>query len=377
VAWPPSPQPAPPAPPAPGRGLVVPIPALVAGVSGLLTLLFSFVRIFKSDGPGPDVGWSVWTTDFSPGLFGVGTWIPLLALAAGGIAVARALVPGAEGREVGGFTLLQLQLVCLAMAVLLWLGYAVSILASGGENLGGIGVDFGLGMFLLALGLAGVAAGTVLGLVESRRQAAGPNPATGPWPPPAGPGPGPGGPMAPQADPGQWPQPAAAPDPGAWPQPAAGPGQWHAPDPGPAPAWHQPGPPPGQASWPAPGPSPDPWAQEAAPGPWPSGATEAPAAWDQTVLHGQPGAAATWSAPPEPSAPRASDPGAPQPAPPQPVPEPGPLDPQPAPPLDPQPEPAPAPGGLHDPGTEVIPGPPPAPPADEAAERSPPPPPTA
>ncbi|WCO67450.1 hypothetical protein PO878_01795 [Iamia majanohamensis] len=352
MAWP---QPAQPAPAAKGAP---PIGPIVTAAAGVLTFLFSFVQIYKIDAFGEEVGWSVWTTDFAPGLFGVGTWIPLFALLAGALALLRAFGgAGMAERRLAGFSLLQVQLVALVFAVLLWLGYLVSILLSG-DLFGETDTQLGLGMLLLFLGLAGGVAGTVLDLLPAKTGAA---PAT--WP-------GQGAPQAPGTPQGQWPQPTPAPpsgqwqpgadqaDPGPWAQPTPAPpsGQWQAAPPADPGQWQQPAPPPAPGQWEQPAPPPPP-----VPGQWqPDPAAPAPGAADP-----QP-----WSPGP-----------APAPAPPGPQPEPGPLDPQPAP---PQPSPAPATGGgaLIDPGTQVIPGPPPAPPSDDPAAAdaptaAPPPPPPA
>ncbi len=305
MAWPQAPQPAPaPPPPGPGAGSSLDVGALVTAIGGVLTLLFSFVRIFKVDAFGGDVGWSVWTTQ--AGLFGLGTWIPFFALVAAALALGRGFL-GLGDKEIAGFEVVQLQLVATVFAVLVWLGYMVSILFSDG-------VTFGLGAFLLFVSLALVTGGTVFSLLGGKMPAAGgaaAGPAGGPpsgqWaPPPPAPGtpppfpqpdtsaygqPAPGAaPAPPPVDPAAWNQPApAAPAPPPPPPPPPGPGQWQ-PDPaGPAPV---------DPSWPAPQPSPQP-------------------------------------------------------------------SPQPAPPVDPG-EPASGGGGaLIDPGTQVIPGPPPAPPPDE------------
>lgn len=330
MAWPQSPQPAP-APPR-SSGSSLPLGPLVTAAAGFLTFIFSFVQIAKVDDF--DTGWSVWTMGFPPGLFGVGTLIPFFALVAAAIALARAVAKGLADTQVLGFSLLQLQLVATFFAVVLWLGYLISVLTAGG---GDFDVDFapGLGLLLLFLGLAGLVAGAVLSLMDQKRatttgMASAPDgPPSGQWGPPTGPPPHsapqpqpqqwpqPTPPPAPQPDPAQWQQPAAPPPPPQWQQPGApAPGQWQ-----PDPAGGQPQPPPQQQTWgPPPGPE-QAWQPPAAP----------------------------------------SDPYQPQPAPPGPVPEPGPLDPQPAPPTGPQP----AGGALIDPGTEVIPGPPPAPPAED------------
>ncbi|MGI8937139.1 MAG: hypothetical protein ACR2JF_02775 [Iamia sp.] len=290
----------------------------MTAAAGILTFPFSFVRIAKVDvGPfGSDLGWSVWTVNnVNPGLFGIGTFIPLFALVAGGAALAASFAKGMSSKSFGGFSLLQVQQVAAVMAFLLWFGYLVGIVLGD--------ADMGLGLFLLFLGTAGVLAGTVLTTLDARKAGA---PAVGP--PPA----------APPSDPGQWQQQqqqqqqqaAAQPDQGQWQQQQPDPGQWQQPAAQPDPGqWQQQSPPAGQ--W-----QPDPAA------PPPGSAPAGPQPWN---------------------------PPAPAPAPPGPQPEPGPLDPQPAP---PQPMPGPAPageqggGGLVDPGTQVIPGPPPAPPEPES-----------
>ncbi len=350
MAWPQAPQPAP-APTSPGAGAGLPLGALVTAGAAFLTFLFSFVQIVKADSDFVDIGWSVWTTQ--PGFFGVGTWIPLFALIAGAAALARSFVPTLADKQVAGFGLLQVQLATTAAAVLLWLGYMVSILLSDDTA-------FGLGAFLLFLGLAGVVAGTVLGVMDLKKGTtssirSSQGPPSGQWPAPGTPAPS-----------GQWPQPTPPP-PGAGAQPH----QW---SPGqPAPGGYPGTPAPGQyPGTPAPG-APAPGGYPGAPAP---GGPAAPGQWQPDPSAPPP---PSWNPPPGAgpqaswSAPAASDPGgpapypAPAPAPPGPSPEPGPLDPQPAPPIDPGPGPAPAPagggGGLFDPGTEVIPGPPPAPPA--------------
>lgn len=357
--------------PAPTNKAGPPIGAIVTAAAGFLTFVFSFVQIAKFDVGfgGGDVGWSVWTVDnVGPGLFGVGTYIPLFALIAAAAALAGAFAKGLAGKAIGGFTLGQIQLVAATFAFLLWLGYLVNVLL--GE------ADPGLGLLLLFIGTAGVLAGTVLTMLDARKAGVATAPAhpvagTAPsWPQPA-----------PQAEQPQWNQPAPQAEQPQWaapapPQPEQP--QWAAPAP-PQPQWNQPSAPQAaeQPQWAAPAPpQPEQWNQPAAPGQWqpdPSGgATAAPPAWENTVVHGQPGAPGAdpgqW---PQPVAsPTEPQPWQPAPAPPgpQPDPGPGPLDPQPAPPIGPQPEPAPAvdQGGLFDSGTQVIPGPPPAPPADEA-----------
>lgn len=321
MAWPQAPQPAPAATPASS----LPIGALVTAGAAVLTFLFSFVRIAKTEAFGFDAGWSVWTVDdVPPGLFGVGTYIPLLALVAGGAALAGSVVAGLRGRTFGGFTVLQVQEIAAGGAALLWLGYLIGIVLGDAE--------MGLGLFLLFLGVVGVGAGTVLTAMEAGKASTpGAAPSAGGWAQPSSP-------VPPAADPGTWQQPVADPASGSWQQPAA----------------------PASGSWPAP-PAPE-------SGSWQQPAP--PATWEQTVVHGQPAAPGGWQQP----GPQPSDPYAPQPGSPGPVPEPGPLDPQPAPPVDPQPEPAPAPGILSDPGTQVIPGPPPVPPADGGTGYPPPPP---
>lgn len=317
MAWPQAPQ------PSPTPATALPIGPIVTAAGGLLTFLFSFVQIMKADSDFSDVGLSVWTTD--PGFFGVGTWIPLFALLAAVVALARGFAKGLDQKEVGGFGLLQVQAAAALFAILLWLGYMVNILLADF-------VTFGLGAFLLFLGLAAVGAGTVLSVLDARKGttttiSASSGPPSGQWGAPTGPQPHsqpPGGqwpqptpppPPQHQPAPGQWPQPGAPvpPPPPGYPQAAAAPGQWQ-PDPAGAPSWP---PPPG-----------------------PEQAWQPPAASD-------PGGPAPYPAP--------------APAPPGPAPEPGPLDPQPAPPVDPGGPPG---GALIDPGTQVIPGPPPAPPSD-------------
>lgn len=305
MAWPQAPQPAP-APPTAGSSL--PVGPIVTAAGAFLTFLASFVRIYKVEAGGEDVGWSVWTTDFTPGLFGVGTLIPFFALVAGAIALARAFAKGIDTKQLGGFTALQLQVVAAAFAVILWFGFLVSIVLADG----GFAADIapGLGMLLLFITLAAVVAGTVLSVLGTRQgtgAASGPPPAQ--WGAPAGPAPH----SAPPAG-GQWPAPTPPPPPQPapqqqWPQPQPPPGQWQQPA---APAW-------------------DPNAP-AAPGQWQPGPGGAPAQQPWTPSPGGPEQA--WQPP---------APGAPEQQPPSPAP--------------------PAGGGLFDPGTEVIPGPPPAPPA--------------
>ncbi len=305
---------------APSTSSSPPLGAIVTAAAGILTFPFSFVRIAKVGvGPfGSDLGWSVWTVNnVNPGLFGIGTFIPLFALVAGGAALAASFAKGMSSKSFGGFSLLQVQQVAAVMAFLLWFGYLVGIVLGD--------ADMGLGLFLLFLGTAGVLAGTVLTTLDARKAGA---PAVGP--PPA----------APPSDPGQWQQQqqqqqqqaAAQPDQGQWQQQAAQP----------APAqWQQPAAQPDQGQW-----------QQQSP---PAGQ------WQPDPAAPPPGSA--------PAGPQPWNPPAPAPAPPGPQPEPGPLDPQPAP---PQPMPGPAPareqggGGLVDPGTPVIPGPPPAPPEPES-----------
>ncbi|HEX7132112.1 MAG TPA: hypothetical protein VF228_06020 [Iamia sp.] len=290
MAWPQAPQPAP-APPA-AAGSSLPLGPIVTAAGGFLTFLFSFVQIVKADSEFSDTGFSVWTTD--PGFFGIGTWIPLFALLAGAAALARGFVKGLDDKQVAGFGILQVQLASVAFALLLWLGYMVNILLSDF-------VTFGLGAFLLFLGLAAVVAGTVLSVLDQSKgtttgiSTSPGGPVSGQWQAPAGPQP-------PPQQQGQWPQPTPPPAP----QPA--PQQW------------QPQPPPGPA---VPPPPPQQWQQPAAPGQW------------------QPDPAG----PPPPPPPQQSwtPPPGPEQAPPPPAPG----------------------GGLHDPGTQVIPGPPPAPPPDE------------
>lgn len=304
MAWPQAPQPAPAPSQSPGSSL--PLGPLVTAVAGLLTFIFSFVQIVKTDSGFDDIGRSVWTTD--PGFFGIGTWIPVLGVVAAAAAAVGTFAKGLGAKQVGGFGLLQVQVVAVVFAVLLWLGYMVNILLSDF-------VTFGLGAFLLFIGLLGLVAGTGLSLLDQRRattaglRASPGGPPSGQWGPPSGPQPH----SAPQ------PTPPPQPDPAQWQQPAApAPGQWQ----------------------------PDP----AAPPPPPTWAPP-------------PGPAQAWQPPAAPS-----DPYQPQPGPPGPVPEPGPLDPQPAP---PGPQPGPPGGALVDPGTQVIPGPPPAPPADDPDDGGP------
>lgn len=341
MAWPQAPQPAPaPQPPA-GPKAALDVGALITAAGGVLTFLFSFVRIYKVEGFGDDVGWSVWTTDFVPGLFGVGTWIPFFALVAGALALARAFL-GLGDKEILGFKVIQLQLVAAAFAVIQWLGFVISILFSGSGPVG-TDVEFGLGTLLLFVGLALVAGGTVFSLMGGKMPAVG--------------GAAPGS--------GQWPAPTPPPAPGTpAPFPQPGPGSYGQPAPGAAPApppvdpasWNQP--PPGAPAPPPPPPAPDAqqWQQPSAAPPPP-----APGQWQPDPSGGAPVDPA-WPAPP--SGPSASGPAQPQPQPPGPTPEPGPQDPQPAPPVDPG-EPARGGGALIDPGTQVIPGPPPAPPREE------------
>lgn len=315
---PPSGYPGGPGQPASGGTVSLPVGALITGVAGILTLLFSFVRIFKVEAGSFDSGWSVWTTDFAPGLFGVGTWIPVLALAAGVLALVRGFVKGFDDKSIGGFTPLQLQLVAAVVPVLIWGGYLISILFSNSGSIAGGSPDFefGLGMLLLFIGLAGVLAGTVFDVVQTGL----PKPTAGV---PGAPGPG------------TWPgggDPAGG-------TPAPTPGTWTS-----APAQGTPAPPPAAGEW-----APQPQAPSApAPGEWsqPPAAPAAPTPGDWTQ---QPGAA---PAPPPPGdwtqQPQAAPAAPPQAAPPPAAP------------------PAAAPeggGALIDPGTQVIPGPPPAPPA--------------
>lgn len=401
MAWPQQAQPAPKA--------ALPLGAIVTAVAGFLTFIFSFVQIAKVDVGfgGGDIGWSVWTVDnVGPGLFGVGTYIPLFALIAAGVALAGAFTKGLAGKTVGGFTLGQIQLVAAVFAFLLWLGYLVNIVL--GE------ADPGLGLLLLFIGTAGVVGGTVLTMLDAKKAGV----ATAPAYPVAGAAPSwpQSGPQAeqpqwnqpgPQAEQPQWQQPGPQAEQSQWNQPAphADPAQWQQPGPQPEqPQWQQPAAPqqPEQPQWNQPAPAPPPeqphwqqpaapeqpqwqqpaapqqpeqWNQTLAPGQWqpdPSDVTSAsPPAWDQTIVGGQPGAPGAdpgqWQQPV--ASPTEPQPWQPAPAPPgpQPDPGPGPLDPQPAPPVDPQPEPAPAVDRnvLFDSGTQVIPGPPPAPPADE------------
>ena len=226
MAWPQAPAPQP-APPSGGAG-AVPIPAILTAVGGVLTFLFSFVRIVRVDESVVDTGWSVWTTDFTPGLFGVGTWIPFFALVAAGIAVARIAVKGLDDKEILGFRPAQLQLVAVVFAVLIWLGYVISILFAGGGLFNSVDFKFGLGIVLLFLGLLLTAAGTVMGLLApSAAAAVGAGTSGSVWG--AAPTPPPPGEWQPPADPGaaaqaQWEQPAPG---------TAETGQWQPPpDPG-------------------------------------------------------------------------------------------------------------------------------------------------
>jgi len=305
----------------------------------VLTFLFSFVRIYKVDERGFDAGWSVWTTDFAPGLFGVGTLIPFLALVAGAAALARAFVPGLDRKEVGGFSLLQVQVVAALFAVVLWLGYLISIVFAGS---GQLGTDFklGLGMLLLFLGLAGVVAGTVVSMAEDRKAGAGPSPATG-YAPPSGTWAAAVAPPATEQP--QWQQPAPEQQQPQWQQPApeAQQPQWQQPAPAPdQPQWQQPAPAPEQPQWQQPATAPEQQPQWQQPAPdqpqWQQPATEQP----------------QWPAPPPP-ADQQWQPPTPE-APPSAGESPAPG--------------APPGGGLFDPGTQVIPGPPPAPPAEGSSD---------
>ncbi len=249
MAWPQGSPPPPPPPgpqPPPAGSKPLPLGGLVAGASGVLTFLFSFVQIMKPDGDFGIDGVSVWTTN--AGLFGVGTWIPLFALLAGVVALARAFSPDLDSKQALGFGPLQVQIAALVFAFLLWLGYMVNIALSDF-------VAFGLGAFLLLVGLVGVAAGTGLSIAGDKAGAPTapmPNPADHQWPPPPPPeswqqGPA-GAPGAPPA-PGQWQPGPAAPVPPPPPAPGQAPGQ-PTPPPGPFPE-----PPPAQAppAPPAPG----------------------------------------------------------------------------------------------------------------------------
>lgn len=301
MAWPQQPPQA--AQPAPTGGANQLSPgSLVTAVSGLLTFFFSFVRIVKVDLPGDEIGWSVWTLD-PFGFFGIGTWIPLMALVAAGLALAAMLSKGLADRRFADFSVLQLQIVATAIAVMLTLGYLINTLVAGGDN--SFDVSPGLGLLLLIVGCIGLVVGVVLTMLERKKATA-----------PGGFGFGqPGGYPPQQPDPAQQ-----------WQQPAA-PGQAE------QPAWQPPAdlPPPPQQQ-------PQQWQQPAAPAP--------PPQWQQPAAPA-PDQAQPWQPP-------AAAPAAP--AEPAPWPQPAPAEPAP-----------PAPGGsaLIDPGTQMIPGPPPAPPADE------------
>lgn len=309
----------------PSAGSSPPLGALLTAGAGLLTFLLSFIPVAEFDVPGlgDDPRWSLWSTD-TFGAFGVGTYIPLFALIAAGVALARAFAKGLADKEVAGISLLHLQLLAGILPFLLVLGYMVNVLVTDAEWV--------VGLPLLFISTAALAAGTILSLRDAKKGAGAASSSASGGPTSVGTGP-PGPPPG-----ASWPEPSGA---GA----GAGGGQW--PPPQPAPGQWQPPPPPAPGQWqPAPPPPP-------APGQWPP----------PQPPPGQ------WSAPAQPY-PAASDPQpwSPEPAPPMPQPEPGPLDPQPAPPLDPQPAPARgADGGMIDPGTQVIPGPPPTPPSDPLA----------
>lgn len=299
----------------PGAKSGPPLGALLTAGAGVLTFLLSFISIAEiGDGLfGDDGRWSVWNTD-QFGTFGVGTYIPLLALVAAGAALARAFAKGMADKEIAGVSLLHLQLLAGLVPFLLVLGYVVNVLVTEFE--------WRIGLPLLFITTAALAGGTIMSLLEAKKARDGSSSSssgTTSLAAPSGPPPG-----------GSWPSPTGAvAEPAQWQQPGPppAPGQWQPPPPPPPGQWQQAGPPPGQ--WAAPGP-PFPTASE--PQPWT----------------------------PEPAPPSGPEPG------------PGPLDPQPAPPLDPQPEPSSG-GGMFDPGTQVIPGPPPAPPADPLAAPPPPP----
>lgn len=304
MAWPQAPAPQPAA--APGRSSTNSLAPILTAVGGVLTFLFSFVQIFRVDAI--DAGWSVWTTGFAPGLFGVGTWIPIFALVAAGIALARMLVVGLDDKEVLGFRPAQLQLVAVAFAVLLWFGYVVSILFS--DTDGGGDIQLGLGILLLFVSLAITTAGTVLGLMPTASSGSS---LGAPAPPPAGQwqatpdaaaawvapaGVDPGGPTASTGDPARpvdtwqppppfappaapsW-TPAAAPDaptaPGAWdPATAAIPPAPPAP---PAPPWEPPPAPGSPPAWEPPSQRPP---EPSAPQPWEQPPpAPAPPSWEQ------------------------------------------------------------------------------------------------
>lgn len=261
MAWPQAPQPAPAPQPAAAPGSSLDVGALITLAGAVLTFLFSFVRIYKADGFGGETGWSVWTTDFAPGLFGVGTWIPFFALVAGALAAARAFA-GMGDKEVLGFKVIQLQLVAVVFAVLLWLGYLISILFAG-DSFGD--VELGGGMFLLFISLALTAGGTGFSMMGGKL---------------------PSGGGAPAAAPGQWPAPTPPPAPGGpFPQPGAG---------YPAPPGAAPAPPPV---------APDAWNQApAAPQPYqpPAPAAPQPGQWQPDPAGGYPPPAAPPQQPPPP-----------------------------------------------------------------------------
>jgi len=190
--------------------MALPLGPVVTAAGAFITFVASFVQIVKADSDVVDLGWSVWTTE--PGFFGVGTWIPVFALLAAAAALARAFARGLDQKQVLGFGLLQVQVAAVAFAVLLWLGYVVNAVLSDDTALG-------LGALLLVVGLAAVAAGTVLSILHAQKAtttaigASGGPPAgawgapTGPQPhsvPPAGgPWPQPTQPAAPPIDPGR------------------------------------------------------------------------------------------------------------------------------------------------------------------------------
>lgn len=289
-----------------------PLGALLTAGAGVLTFLLSFIAIAEGPGFFDDIRWSVWNTD-TFGAFGVGTYVPLLALIAAGVALARAFAKGMADKEILGVSLLHLQLLAGLMPFLLILGYMVNVAITDAE--------WAIGLPLLFITTAALAAGTIMSLLEAKKARDASSSSSGGTTSLAAPSaPPPGG--------GSWPSPTGAvaqPDQWQQPGPPQAPGQWQQPPPPPPGQWQQPGPPPGQ--WAAPG---QPFPTSSEPQPW-----------------------------------------SPEPAPPGPQPGPGPLDPQPAPPLDPQPEPSSG-GGIFDPGTQVIPGPPPAPPADPLAAPPPP-----
>lgn len=304
MAWPQGPQPAP-APQPAASGSTLDLGAVITIVGGVLTLFFSFVRIYKVEAFGEDVGWSVWTRGFSPGLFGVGTWIPFFALVAAALAGARAFA-GMGDKEVVGFKVIQLQLVAVAFAVIQWFGFVISILLNDSGDFFDVDVKFGLGMFLLLIGLGLTAGGTVFSMMGGKL--------------PSGGAPAGGAPV-----PGQWPAPTPPPGPaGPFPQPGAGypapPGAAPAPPPVDPNAWNQ---------APAAPQQPYPQAPVApAPGQWqpdPAGGTPAPGSWppqpQQPAPPPQGGALidpGTQVIPGPPPAPPADDPGAGYPSPPPP-----------------------------------------------------------